>query len=301
MVIKMIDLHIHTTHSDGSDDVITVLKEAELKRLKIISITDHDTCSAYNELKKIDVASYFKGEIIQGVELKTIVDGYQIELLGYNVDTDCINNEVHKYYIKQRDKRTLEKDKLKTICENIGVKLDKIMVDEYNPYDEYAGNFIYKQIRKYPENKHVFPNGVFPDNFNDFYRLHMSNPSSPFFIDMRDVIPEPHIIVNIIRKSGGLTFIPHPFVYGENSHKIINHLLENYKIDGIECYYHDHTEDETNFLIKLCKEKGLLMSGGSDYHGVSRPHISIGSGQGNLAIKSDIIKDWYDKDKLFKQ
>ena len=67
----MIDLHIHTNNSDGSDSVIDVLRKAEKLGLKTISITDHDTCTAYEELDNIDVKKYYSGDIIKGVEFTT--------------------------------------------------------------------------------------------------------------------------------------------------------------------------------------------------------------------------------------
>ena len=66
----MIDLHIHTTYSDGADNLIDVLKKAEKNKLEYISITDHDNCNAYKELKKINIRSYYTGNIIPGIEIK---------------------------------------------------------------------------------------------------------------------------------------------------------------------------------------------------------------------------------------
>ena len=65
----MIDLHIHTTNSDGTDSVEEILKKAEKLKLNYISISDHDTCKGYDELKNIDVESIYSGKIIPGIEL----------------------------------------------------------------------------------------------------------------------------------------------------------------------------------------------------------------------------------------
>lgn len=66
----MIDLHIHTTYSDGADSLIEVLKKAENNNLDYISITDHDNCNAYKELEFLDVKKYYTGKIIPGIEIK---------------------------------------------------------------------------------------------------------------------------------------------------------------------------------------------------------------------------------------
>lgn len=82
----MIDLHIHSKYSDGTDSVVEILEKAQKRNLEYISITDHNTCSAYQELKNIEVKKYYKGKIITGIELNTIVLDIPIEILGYDID-----------------------------------------------------------------------------------------------------------------------------------------------------------------------------------------------------------------------
>ena len=84
----MIDLHVHTTYSDGADSLIEVLKKAEEMELSYISITDHDNCNAYKELKNIDIKKYYTGTIIPGIEIKCGYKGRLIEILGYKIDTE---------------------------------------------------------------------------------------------------------------------------------------------------------------------------------------------------------------------
>ena len=100
----MVDLHLHTTYSDGADSLIEVLKKAEKFKLEYISITDHDTCEGYNELKKMDIKKYFTGKIISGVEIKCAYKKRLIEILGYNVETgikvkfEKQEKQFNKYY-----------------------------------------------------------------------------------------------------------------------------------------------------------------------------------------------------------
>ena len=98
----------------------------------------------------------------------------------------------------------------------------------------------------------------------------------------------------MIKKSGGLVFLPHLFIYKwvENQKEFINDIIENYQIDGIECYYSDFTEEQTKYLLKLCKQKNLFGSGGSDYHGTNKRKIALANGYGNLKINEEIIKNW---------
>ena len=84
---KMIDLHIHTNHSDGTDSVEELLKKAEAKKLEVISITDHDSVGAYYELEeKPELRKLFSGKIIIGSEFKTCYKRVPIEILGYGID-----------------------------------------------------------------------------------------------------------------------------------------------------------------------------------------------------------------------
>ena len=81
----MIDLHIHSTYSDGSYSVKEILQEAESKKLEYIAITDHDCINAYKELENMDIKDYYKGNIIVGCEFKCYLEEFQIpiEILGY--------------------------------------------------------------------------------------------------------------------------------------------------------------------------------------------------------------------------
>ena len=82
----MIDLHTHTTHSDGSFSVRDLLQEAEKIGLTLLSITDHNKISAYEELQNPEIRNLFRGRIITGVELTTTYKGETVEILGYNFD-----------------------------------------------------------------------------------------------------------------------------------------------------------------------------------------------------------------------
>ena len=87
----MVDLHIHTTYSDGTCSVKEILKQAESLKLDYISITDHDKCLAYEELKNIDIKKYYSGKIIKGIEIKCFYKGSTREVLGYDYDYEKMN------------------------------------------------------------------------------------------------------------------------------------------------------------------------------------------------------------------
>jgi len=84
----MIDLHIHTNNSDGTENVIEVLKRAEEQNLSYISITDHESVNGHYELREINIKDYYSGKVIPGVELKNYYKDRVIDILAYNLDID---------------------------------------------------------------------------------------------------------------------------------------------------------------------------------------------------------------------
>lgn len=283
----MLDLHMHTRYSDGSDEVSMVLEKAEKLKLKCIAITDHNTCLEYNELKDEKIRSLFSGKIIPGVELNTKVLGIPIEILGYNVDTDLLQKYIDETYMSNEERCKLEVERLYNKCISEGILLPEDFVEKYDE-SMYASKYLHFLITKDENNKKLIDEDSWKDS-NIFYRRYMSVPTSKFFVDMDDILPSFEKASEIVKKSGGMVFIPHIFEYGENSIKILNYILDNYKLDGIECYYRNFTQEKTDFLLDICKKHNLYKSGGSDYHGKNKPGVEIGTGEGNLNVPDDII------------
>ena len=120
----------------------------------------------------------------------------------------------------------------------------------------------------------------------------MTNSKSKFFIDKSSFYPTIDKVINLIKSAGGLVFVPHIFIYGENSMKFFDILTKNYKLDGFECYYSLFSNEQNKFLLDYCKQNNLLVSGGTDYHGRNKPGISLGVGNGNLDIPDNILNNW---------
>ena len=116
---------------------------------------------------------------------------------------------------------------------------------------------------------------------------------------MDDLVPDFITTSNLVRKAGGLVFIPHIFEYRYNAERILNYILDNYNIDGIECYYTTFTQEQHERVLNICKEKNLFVSGGSDFHGSIKPDVDIGVGYGNLRIPDEILNSWINNVTLF--
>ena len=88
----MVDLHIHTRNSSGTDSLEDILKKAENKKLKVISITDNENIEIYDEVKDNNVRNLFSGKIITGTEIKTMFDGVVIDVLAYDFDPEKLKD-----------------------------------------------------------------------------------------------------------------------------------------------------------------------------------------------------------------
>ena len=288
----MIDLHIHTNYSDGTDTLIDVLKKAEEKKLEYISITDHNTCMAYSELSSINTKDYYSGKIISGIELNTKILGIPIEVLGYGIDTKKIEPVLSKTYLSSTERNKLEVKRLYEKCLESGVKLSNSFVENYNP-SIYASKYLHSELIKNEDNKKLIDEDSWNNSIN-LYRKYMSNPNSLFYVDTNDILPDFETTRKIIKNAGGMIFIPHIFEYKDNSIKILNYILDTYQIDGLECFYSTFSKEQTEYLLDICKSKNLYISGGSDYHGTYKPDVDIGIGKGNLKIDKSICINWID-------
>ncbi len=296
----MIDLHMHTKYSDGDSTLIELLKIAEKKKLEYISITDHNTCQAYQELDTIDYKQYYTGKIISGIELNTSINGINIELLGYGVDTMQLQEKLKEVYPTKEKRNKIEKEQLIEKCKQLGITLEDANMQYFDVgIHKYFSTYLLEQIRKNPENKKYFLND---DTWNDamvFYRKEMCNKESKFYIDSTKLYPTMQETIELIRSVGGLVFVPHIYIYEENSESIFQEITNNYKVDGFECYYSKFTDEESKTLLKYCKENNYYISGGSDFHGIVKPDIEMGTGRGNLNIQKEIILPWINKISYF--
>lgn len=292
----MIDLHIHTNNSDGSDSVIDVLKKAQKHELSYMSITDHESVNGHYELRNIDVKQYFSGKIIPGVELKNYYKDRVIDILAYNIDIDKFNEYLEKNY-KNKTHRMLETKNLKHLYKQAkayGLTLDPIEEIKWDSDSDWGSVVVYNEIKKHPENEAKVPKDLW-ESFSNFKKDYVYNRNNMFFLDKKDDYPSPAETVKQVHLAGGVAFLAHVHEYKWVKDKIqyITELVKNSNLDGIECYYSNFTEEQIKELLEYCKKNHLYTSGGTDYHGAKRPSVEIGVGKGNLRIPDEIIKDWY--------
>lgn len=292
----MIDLHLHTTYSDGADSLIDVLKKAEELKLEYISITDHDTCEGYKELEKLDVKQYYTGKIIKGVEIKCAYQKRLIEILGYNVDTEVINNYMDKFHEEYSKEKLQRKyfDILYDRCVNI-LNLTLLPKEKitFDPKTDWASVTIYKEIKSHEENKEKLPEDMWQE-FNTFSKKYCGNPNYVLYIDKSQDYLSLEEAIKLVKDAGGIAFLAHVFIYkwSEDKKQLLEDIVTNYDLDGLECMHSDFTQEEIDYILGYATQKQLYKSGGSDYHGVNKPKIEMAVGKGNLKIEKTLINDW---------
>ncbi|MFW2487486.1 PHP domain-containing protein [Clostridium chromiireducens] len=285
----MIDLHIHTTSSDGSDEPKDILIKAQKLKLKYISITDHDSVNAYEKLKDIKVSDYFNGNIIPGCEFSVVHNGKPIEVLGYGLDLDMINSMgiVSDEKFLERENTYLKN--IMEVCRNLNIKYsnDLSITGKY-----FATQMIHADLRKYPENEKHFTKEIW-ESLNAFYRTCVNNPDSPFFLDQMKSYPTVPEIADTIKKAGGKSFLAHLYGYFADDHReFLDSIISLNELDGIECYHSLHSMDKTKFLLNYCDEHNLYKSGGSDYHGKLKPNVKLGESISDVKIPYEILDPW---------
>lgn len=290
----MIDLHMHTTYSDGTDSVEQLLNLCEKEKLEVISITDHNTCNAYEE---DCITKIFSGDIIPGIELTANYHNRVIEILGYGINTKQMNDWCRNQYSEEKKKKekSIIYDRILAILEKKQLIYDKEKIALEDLNEDFFERYIWDELKRYPENKARMEEELW-QNYSMFFRKGLAKPESDWYLGHAKFYPEVKQIVDTIHKMGGKAFLAHAYQYKfANTLQVIDDLHQNTSLDGYECHYSNFTKEETDEIVSYVKEHQLLQSGGSDYHGKRKPEISLGIGKGNLVISKEIIEDWKKK------
>lgn len=287
----MIDIHTHTCYSDGSSTVQELLSEAQKLGITLLSITDHNTLDAYRELSDPNTRNLYKGSIIPGIEITTTYNGETIEVLGYGFDLNKLNKELKNKVLTFEKKQLKEFDLIKSQYRKIGVKFDPTEI-KFDPKKESCRQAFVQEIKKYPENYKYFLYKESLETNSGFTRYEVYNPKSHLYVDESSLFPTLEETIEMIHDAEGIAFLAHPFAYSPNIANDLTNLIKNYNFDGIECYYTTFTEEQTNYLLKLCEDRNMFSSGGSDFHGTRKTNHNLGTGNNNLNIPEKLVEPW---------
>ena len=286
----MMDLHVHTLHSDGACSVEEVLREAQRKNLAYLAICDHDTMDAWRNLAAPKIRRLFSGKILPACELTFSYQGMCMDMLAYGVDEQVLEDAgllKHRLQDEVIARETKRLRQMCAVCDALHLHYPSVSIKAGY---ERANDVICDALLSDERNKAILEKlGI--ENRTTFYRNHYLNPCSPFYIKEEFDAPPLAVCMRAVKAAGGLCFLAHPFVYDVEDHeKLLHDLFLTGGWDGIECIHRRHSRAQSEWLSAYCKAHDLYQSGGSDYH---LPKHDMGCGDnGNMEIMEDIAASW---------
>lgn len=291
---KIIDLHMHTTCSDGALSPKEIIDQAYKNGVSVISIADHDTIEAYSE-ELFGYAEEKGIKLIPGVEISTRNGKAGLHVLGYNYD---LKNE------KLIEKLSLLRNARHNYLCDVAKKLNElgyvVNVDELDKIDAVTKAHISKDVTTNKENEKLLLEvfGHIPDK-GEFIETIM-NEGCPAYVEKASITPAQ--AAELIREAGGVVVLAHPVAYKyednlteEETLKIVKDM----KADGIETNYiyidrYNNKIDEVKFWNDFAKKNGYRTTIGSDFHNDDGIHPVIGLLSENVSLSIEEQKELLD-------
>ncbi len=271
----MIDLHIHSTFSDGSLSPEALVELGAAAGLTAMTLTDHDTTGGVERFLSAAAAKGIRS--ISGIELSVDVPGVNVHILAYGCNpTDAALNEALDRVREGRHRRNVE----------ILSKLSKLgcsiaWTDVLNLAGEEGlvarPHFAQALIKKgYARSK------------QDAFDRYLAKGAAAYADRFR---LQPEEAIRLITAAGGIASLAHPSLCGLSSVDLSALIgrLATAGLAGIETYYTGHGEAEVSEYLGYVRTFGLIATGGSDFHGEMSPGIQIGSAYGSLCVPDEIF------------
>lgn len=274
--MKFVDLHVHSNASDGTLTPSEVVQLAKKTNLCAMALTDHDTVEGVAEAMAAGRENNI--EIIPGVELSCAYISKEIHIVGLFVD--CENTGFLDELTRLKETRNARNEEMAEKCREMGMQ---ITMEEL--FNEYPDAVITRAHFAALLAKKGYVSSV-KDAFDRYLNDH-----GPCFVPRYKMPCEETIA--LIHSAGGIAILAHPILYklGNTELEKLVKYLTKCGLDGIEAIYSTYTAGDETLIRKLARENGLLISGGSDFHGTNKPHIRLGVGKGNLKIPYDVLEN----------
>lgn len=272
--MRTIDLHTHSLCSDGAQTPADVVRTAKEAGLSAIALSDHDNIDGVQEA--MDAGKAMGVEVIPAVELSAQSDT-ELHILGYFID---IHNkrlqDTMKYALQVRDERQEETCR-KLREQGFDITMEEARAEAHGNPVLCRAHFAQIMVRK-----------GYAESVKDAFNRYLS--VGCYAYSNRQALTGPEA-VSVIREAGGIAVAAHLHLIKMPDEQLREYLksLIPYGLDGVEGYYTDYTPDMQTRYQAMAKELGLVISGGTDYHGANKPHITIGKGRGNLEIPYSVL------------
>ena len=270
----MIDLHCHSTFSDGSLTPEELIDAAEKIRLTALALTDHDTVAGLPRF--LAAAVNRKVRAIPGIELSVDSAAGVMHMLGYWIDIE--NPDLLRQIEWVRNGRAMRNRAILEKLNELGMTMTEEEVRAVTGEDVVGRpHFGQVMIQKgYAKNK--------DEVFNRWL-----GTGKPAYVDRERLTAE--AAVRLVVQAGGVAVLAHPFTIGlpEDELSALLADLTAIGLSGMECYYSEHSTDLTKKALALAERHNLVPTGGSDFHGDISPDIRLGVGFGGLHVPDEVL------------
>ncbi|UCE63401.1 MAG: PHP domain-containing protein [Nitrospirota bacterium] len=269
-----IDLHLHTTYSDGSFSPHEVVTMAHHAGVSTIAITDHDTTDGLPEA--FTRASTFNLHIIPGIEISSQFRGKETHILGYFVTWQDPTFQRRLSFM--RETRCTRIPKIINKLKQLGVVITEEEVKDVAGIGSIGRPHIAQVILAKGYVKSV----------KEAFERYLGHGAAAFV--PRD-LPDAAEVISWIQEVGGVAVLAHPGWVEEKQNGLspFCEALKECGLQGLEVFYSTHTSKQISEYLFLAKRLDLLVTGGSDFHGQAKPGVEIGVGRGNLKISEKLL------------
>jgi predicted metal-dependent phosphoesterase TrpH len=274
--MNAIDLHVHSTASDGTMSPAEVVRYAKKKGLRAIAITDHDTIEGLDE--GMQEGQNIAFEVIPGVELSVDAPAGTMHVLGYLIDhTQAELREKLRLLQEVRMERNM---KMVEKLDALGIPIE---LSEVKDAPEHG------QIGR-PHFAHTLVKKGYARTLQDAFDRYLGK-GKPAYVEKFRFTPEE--AMHFIAAAGGITVLAHPFTLNQpqsNEFEALIIALKDKGLDGIEVFYPEHSEGQTKLYRSLAQKYGLIMTSGSDFHGLTKDDVDLGEGYGGREVNYGLVE-----------
>jgi 3',5'-nucleoside bisphosphate phosphatase len=248
--VSGVDLHTHTTASDGTLGPAALVEEAVRRGVRVLAVTDHDSTEAV-EPARAAARAHPVLEIVPGIEINTDGPGGEIHVLGYFVEHDAawLRDRLREF----REERAARIHRIVERLTALGYPIDAGEVFAFVQEGSAGRPHVARAL---------VARGHVATVREAFDRL--LGAGKPAYVSHRKVTP--HEACELIHQAGGQAALAHPG-FLDDPDGVIRELARTGHLDGVECYYAEHAPEQTARFLGLCRELGLVATGGSDFHG----------------------------------
>jgi predicted metal-dependent phosphoesterase TrpH len=279
---RCIDLHIHSTASDGTFSPCEILALATKLNLAAIAITDHDTIDGSKEVIDKGISSEIK--FLTGVEISaappiSFFCSGSLHILGYSfrLDDPVLNQTLHTLQMARKNRNPGIIERLNNI--GFDISIEEVL--------EIADG---GQIGR-PHIARLMTEKGYAGSINEVFDKYLGK-GKPAYVDKYRI--ECDAAIGIITNAGGIPVLAHPSLINFCNDRKLDDMVAGLKemgIRGIEVYYPEHSKSQFSSYMKLAEKHKLLITGGTDFHGSLKPDISMGSGRGNFHVPYNLYEN----------